>query len=158
MLVSSAAPSFTPRPAAIGRLWPSLRYAVTLLEQATDVRKRWLVASFIKGELDGAYWGIDSLPRNYEYSGKAYDERLIRELISQVRIDLDVFSEGEMNVLENHGYLMAEIAVTRHASGLVAEGAPDVRPPYPEWMDAGRAAGALAQSAKTKLFARSGLL
>jgi NTE family protein len=158
VLVSSAAPSFTPRPAAIGRLWPSLRYAVTLLEQSTDVRKRWLVASFIREDLDGAYWGIDSLPRNYEYSGEAYDERMIRELISQVRIDLDVFSEGEIAVLENHGYLMAEIAVQRHARDLVAAGAPPARPPHPEWMDEERAAEALAESARTKFFSRSGLL
>jgi NTE family protein len=158
VLVSSAAPSFTPRPAAVGRLWPTLRYAVTLLEQATDVRKRWLVASFIKEELDGAYWGIDSLPRNYEYTGQAYDEQMIRELISQIRIDLDIFSEGEMNVLENHGYVMAEIAVKRHVSGLVAEGAPDAHPPYPEWMERKLAAPALKESAKTKFFARSGLL
>ena len=158
IFVSSAAPSFTPRPAAIGRLWPSLRYAVTLLEQATDVRKRWLIASFIKDELDGAYWGIDSLPRNYEYSGEAYDDRMIRELISQIRIDLDVFSEGEMSVLENHGYLMAEIAVQRHVPGLVAAGAPPAKPPNPEWMERERAARALAESARTKFFARSGLL
>jgi NTE family protein len=158
VLVSSAAPSFTPRPAAIGRLWPSLRYAVTLLEQSTDVRKRWLIASFIREDLDGTYWGIDSLPRNYEHTGEAYDERLIRDRISQVRIDLDIFSEGEIAVLENHGYLMAEIAVQRHAGGLVADGAPPARPPHPEWMDPERAADALVESAQTKLFSRSGLL
>ena len=107
MLVSDAAPSFKPDP-RVGWLWCALRYGVTLLEQATDVRKRWLIAGYIRDEFDGAYWGIASRPANYEHDGSAYDpplrpysERLIQDFIAPIRIDLDVFSPGEIAVLEN---------------------------------------------------------
>ena len=46
VLVSDAAPSFKPDP-DVGWLWSALRQGVILLEQATEVRKRWLVANFI---------------------------------------------------------------------------------------------------------------
>jgi NTE family protein len=154
VLVSDAAPSFKPDP-HVGPLWSQIRYAVTLLEQATDVRKRWLIASFLRGDLEGTFWGIGSRPANYPYDPGVplYPEELIRDAISQVRIDLDPFSEGERAVLENHGYLMADIAVHAHAPQLVAGGkAPQV--PFPDWMDAGRAAEALRESHRTKLFAR----
>jgi NTE family protein len=155
VLVSTAAPSFPPRP-RIGPLWSTLRYSVTLLEQATDVRKRWLIAGFIAGELDGAYWGIDSTPTSYEYDDPAapgYAYTLIKDVIAQIRIDLDVFSDAEIAVLENHGYLMAEIAVQRHTRELVAEDAP-VAVPHPDWLDEAKVRNALRDSHMTKLFAR----
>jgi len=155
VLVSSAAPSFPPRP-RIGPLWSSLRYSIILLEQATDVRKRWLIAGFIKEELEGAYWGIDSKPSNYEDGDSAalgYSDGLIADVISQIRIDLDVFSDAEIAVLENHGYLMAEIAVQRHADQLIADGAP-LQVPHPDWLDEAKVRHALRDSHKTKLFAR----
>jgi NTE family protein len=155
VLVSTGAPSFPPKP-RLGPLWASLRYSVTLLEQATDVRKRWLIAGFIAGELDGAYWGIDSKPTNYEYDDPAapgYSDSVITDVISQIRIDLDVFSDAEIAVLENHGYLMAEIAVQRHARELVAEDAA-LAVPHPDWLDEAKVRNALRDSHKTKLFAR----
>jgi NTE family protein len=159
ILVSSAAPSFLPSPPALGRLWPLLRNIVVLLEQATDVRKRWLVSSFIKRELEGTYWGIDSLPRHYgnDLPRGVYSDDLIRDVVSQVRIDLDKFSQGEIAVLENHGYAMAEIAVRRHAGHLVDGHAPPPDPPHPDWLDEGRVRTALADSARTHLFSRSDL-
>jgi NTE family protein len=155
VLVSDAAPSFTAVPAIVPPIWRALRYAVTLLEQATDVRKRWLISSFVRGELEGAYWGIASHPASYELEGAGgYSAELIDGTISQVRIDLDVFSDAEIAVLENHGYLMADVAVRRHAPGLMRPGAPDPRPPHPDWLDEARAAEALADSHRTHLFRR----
>ena len=156
VLVSDAGPSFAYDPSYLGILWGGLRYAVTLMEQATDVRKRWLVSSFIRRDLDGAYWGIASLPTNYEHDAvpPAYSDSLIEKFISQIRIDLDSFSKGEISVLENHGYLMAEIAVRRHAPQLVEGEWPPPVVPHREWMDEERVREALAESAKTKLFAR----
>jgi NTE family protein len=160
VLVSDAAPSLTPNP-GLGSVWPSLRYAVTLLEQATDVRKRWLISSFIRNDLDGTFWSVNSRPSHYEFDPSRYEpplavysDRLIAEHISQVRIDLDAFSDGEIGVLENHGYLMVEIAIKRHAPELVADDAPEPRIPHKEWMDEERAARALADSAKTRFFSR----
>src|SRR5262245_25659255 len=155
VLVSDASPTFKYAPAVFGLAWGGLRYAVTLLEQATDVRKRWLISSFLRGDLEGTYWGIGSLPTNYgPVSGvDVYSDRFIADFISQIRIDFNAFSEGEICVLENHGYLLAEVAMRRHAARLV-ESWPAPNVPHPQWMDEERAGRALADSAKTKLFVR----
>jgi NTE family protein len=155
VLVSDAAPSFTPLP-RLGPLWRSLRLAVVLLEQATEVRKRWLISGFLRGDLEGTYWGIASKPAHYPYRLPVgpYDSELIRDPISQVRIDLDAFSKGERAVLETHGYLMAEIAVRSHTTRLIRRDA-ELRLPYgDEWLDPRRVRSALHGSDRTKLFAR----
>jgi NTE family protein len=156
VLVSDAAPAFRPDP-HIGRLWSQLRYAVTLLEQATDVRKRWLIASFLREherELEGAYWGIASKPRNYGFDPGVgvYSEGFIGGVISQIRIDLDPFSDEERAVLENQGYLLADIAIRKHQPGLVATPTPP-RVPYDQ-MDEQKLERALRDSHLTKAFKR----
>ena len=154
VLVSDAAPSLSVDP-PMRAVWRAMRYAVTLLEQATEVRKRWLISNFVRGDLEGAYWSVNSKPSHYELDppAPAYPDELVERFISQVRIDLDVFSEGEIAVLENHGYLMAETAVRRHAGQLVRKRA-ELEIPHPEWMDEARARQALADSATTRLFSR----
>jgi NTE family protein len=155
VLVSDAAPSFKPDP-DVGWLWGALRQGVILLEQATEVRKRWLVSSFIRGELKGAYWGIASRPESYELDPPptAYSHRLIRDFIAPIRIDLDVFSPGEMGVLENHGYLMTDVALRKHGEGIVPGALREPAVPHPGWMDEMRAANALRESGKTRIFFR----
>jgi NTE family protein len=155
VLVSDAAPSFKPDP-DVGWLWSALRQGVILLEQATEVRKRWLVSDFIRGELDGAYWGIASKPASYghEPPPEPYSPELIRDFIAPIRIDLDVFSPGEIAVLENHGYLMAEIALRCHCRGLVEGDWPDAEVPHPGWLEEAKAANALRDSGKTRIFFR----
>jgi NTE family protein len=154
VLVSDAGPSFGPTPRDLApAIWRGLRYAVTLVEQATDVRKRWLISNFIHGELEGAYWGMASFPTSYG-TDAGYSDKLIDDVISQFRIDLDVCSNAEIAVLENHGYFMADIAIARHVADLVADDAPPARAPHPNWLDEGKVRKALAESHKTKLFAR----
>jgi NTE family protein len=155
LLVSDAGPCYKPDP-KLGAMWKVLRFATTLVEQATDLRKRWLISRFLAGELEGAYWAIDGLPSRYggERTMPVYSDPLIEDFVSQVRIDLDVFSDGEVAVLENHGYAMAELAMRTHAGGLVGDDVPPPRPPHPSWMDEEKAAQALAESSRTKLFAR----
>jgi NTE family protein len=155
VLVSDAAPSFKPKP-NVGWLWNALRQGVILLEQATEVRKRWLISSFLRRDLGGAYWGIASRPASYELEPAplAYSERLIRDFIAPIRIDLDEFSPGEIGVLENHGYLMAEIALRRHPAGLVTEPRPEPVVPHETWLDEERAERALRDSDKTRMFFR----
>lgn len=155
VLVSDASPSFKPDP-HVGWIWSQLRLVVTILDQGVGVRKRWLVSNFILGDADGSYWGIGSQPSHYpsfDPNAPAYPEDLIDDKISQVRIDLDPFSEGERAVLENHGYLMADLAVHSHAAQLIRLQAP-LNPPFPAWMDPALAADALKESHLTKLFAR----
>ncbi len=155
VLVSDAAPSFKPDP-DVGWLWSALRQGVILLEQATEVRKRWLVSSFIENKLEGAYWGIASRPASYELEPppEAYSHDLIRDFIAPVRIDLDAFSPGEIGVLENHGYLMADIALVKHGRSLVEGDWPEARMPHPDWRDELKAANALRGSDKTRIFFR----
>jgi NTE family protein len=154
VLVSDAGPSLAPNP-GFGRVWSSLRFAIILLEQATDVRKRWLISNLIAKQLRGAYWGIASFPSAYPHKPEVpvYPDALVRDAIAPIRIDLDVFSAGEQAVLENHGYLMAEIALRSHVPALAEDGpAPSV--PFPEWMDERKVRNALRDSGKTKLFER----
>jgi NTE family protein len=149
VLVSDASPSFKPDP-GMGRVWTSLRFAIILLEQATEVRKRWLISNFIAGQLSGAYWGIASTASDYPTpSTPAYSPTFVRDFIAPVRIDLDAFSEGERAVLENHGYLMADTAIRSHARDLAPDQPAHV--PFPEWMDEEKAAAALRESGKTRL-------
>ena len=155
VLVSDAAPSFKPDP-NVGWLWSALRQGVILLEQATEVRKRWLVANFIEETMKGAYWGIASRPASYELETEptAYTYPLIRDFIAPIRIDLDVFSPGEIAVLENHGYLMADVALRKHGEGVVTDPPPETAVPHPEWLDEVRAANALRESGTTRIFFR----
>jgi len=154
VLVSDASPSLSPDP-PIRAVWRALRFAVTLLEQATEVRKRWLLSSFMRGDLEGAYWGIASKPSHYELepAPTSYSDDFVERFIAPVRIDIDAFSEGEIGVLENHGYLIADAAVRRHGAEL-ATGVAPLSAPHPDWLDEGRAAGALADSANTRFFSR----
>jgi NTE family protein len=155
VLVSDAAPSFKPEP-QVGWLWSALRQGVILLEQATEVRKRWLISNFLAEQLQGAYWGIASKPSRYRLEAEhtAYSEDLIRDFIAPIRIDLDVFSEGEIAVLENHGYLMAEIALQRHAKDLGGGNWPKAVAPHEDWLDKRKAEKALTGSDKTHMFFR----
>ena len=84
----------------------------------------------------------------------AYAYQLIRDFIAPVRIDLDVFTPGEIGVLENHGYLMADIALRKHGEGLVKGKWPGAAVPHPVWRDEARAANALRESGKTRIFFR----
>jgi NTE family protein len=155
VLVSDAAPSFKPDP-DVGWLWGALRQGVILLEQATEVRKRWLVANFIEGKMTGAYWGIASRPASYELEDgpETYSYPLIRDFIAPVRIDLDVFTPGEIGVLENHGYLMTDLALRKHGEGIVKGKQPETAVPHPAWLDEVNAANALRESGKTRIFFR----
>jgi NTE family protein len=155
VLVSDAGPSLKPDP-GFGKIWSQLRFAIILLEQATDVRKRWLISNFAANQLDGTYWSVAGAAADYPSpSEPAYSKQFVRDFIAPIRIDLDVFSDAEQAVLENHGYLMADTALRSHAPELVTTWT-DPQPPFPEWMDEGRAADALRESGKTKLFARGG--
>ena len=99
---------------------------------------------------------IASRPASYELepAPEAYSYPLIRDFIAPVRIDLDVFSPGEIGVLENHGYLMAEIALAKHSRELAAGERPAAKAPHPDWLDEVRAANALRESGKTRIFFR----
>lgn len=114
VLVSDGGATFDPRPDA-GTLGGVGRYLTVQGRQASAIRKRWLIANYEADEYDGAYIGIGSAPRNYERAARGYSKPLVDDVISEVRTDLDYFSEAEAAVLQNHGYLLADVALRRHA-------------------------------------------
>jgi NTE family protein len=155
VLVSDGGPSFRASP-DLGIFWRGLRYIVTLLEQSTDVRKRWLIANFIQEQLAGAYWGMGSIPSHYEPAAGAtvYPDDLVDEYISQVRIEFDAHSDGEIRIIENHGYLMTDLAIRKHAIGWAPNPDAPLEPPWPEWLKPDKARRALAKSHRHKVLGR----
>ncbi|MEW6206757.1 MAG: patatin-like phospholipase family protein [Acidobacteriota bacterium] len=129
------------------------RYTEIQGKQSLALRKRWLIAGFINKSFKGAYWGIGSAVKHYDGGSEAYSEALVDEVIRKIRTDLDAFSEAEACVLENHGYLLAEAAISSHLKELVDE-ASEVRIPHPEWMDEKKVREHLKDSHKRKLLGR----
>ena len=66
---------------------------------------------------------------------------------------MDAFSDAEIAVLENHGYLLADVAVEVHAPQLKAISAPK-QIPYPDFMDEGKVRSALRHSDERRWFGR----
>ncbi len=137
-----------------GFFWRLQQYTAVMNRQAGAVRKRWLISSFIEGELEGTYWGVGSSAASYGFN-EGYTEDLVERVVSEVRTDLDAFSEAERAVLENHGYVLAEAAIRRHASQLISGDALPYAVPNPDWMNEARVRQALAESHKRRLLGRS---
>jgi NTE family protein len=132
-----------------------LRYIAVTSNQAEAVRKRWLIASFKKAILEGTYWGIRTAVTSYSPADPSrapvlpeqfYDQELVEGCIATVRTDLDAFSEGEIKILENHGYILAEAAIQNHLSQLVSEDAQPFQIPHSDWMEWDRVSKALQAS------------
>ena len=129
------------------------RYVEIVDYQAAALHKRWLISSFLAGEMTGTYWGIGSATSSYAKGGSGYPADLVEEVIAPVRTDLDAFSDAECAVLENHGYLLCDAAVATHLAAEAA-GAPPAEPPNPRWLDAAAVRDALSGSAARSLFGR----
>lgn len=111
------------------RLW---RYPAIIGKQATAVRRRWLMAGYQTDRLQGAYWAISTTIRRVDEE-PAYSPDLVNDVISDIRTDLDAFSAAEIAVLENHGYLITDQIVRRHAPHLIVLDH-HVEPPFPDWL------------------------
>jgi NTE family protein len=140
--------------ADVGSLWRISQYLSIVESQSRALRKRWLISSFLTDQLQGTYWGIGSATADYESTAPGYSEQLVDDIISEVRTDLDAFTEAEIAVLENHGYLMAEAAIQRHAPELIRQDAVPLRVPHPSWQDETRVWQDLAGSHKRTLLGR----
>lgn len=159
LLVSDGGATFDPVRLA-GLFWRLDRYTSVVENQARGVRKRWLISNFLTDELDGAYWGVGTPAKRYDeqlqgppQSFTGYPEDLVDDVISEVRTDIDAFSDAEIAALENHGYLLAEAALRTHVPELIATNAA-VAIPHPDWMNETRVRKALAESSKRKLLGR----
>lgn len=141
-----------------GTLSDIKRYPDIMGNQALALRKRWLISSFAGGPgpggkpgLTGTYWDT-GLYRAYYPNGDALGySKDIAKLIANIRTDLDAFSDGEARILENHGYLIADIALKIRVPKLYTN-APDITIPYPDWLPEDRAKEALRDSAKRRYY------
>ncbi|QGN57692.1 patatin-like phospholipase family protein [Nostocoides sp. HKS02] len=112
-----------------------------------SVRSRWLHASFARGILRGTSWALDTL-----IDGGYPTQTVTR--ISAVRTDLDAFSTAEQQILERHGYLVADAQVRTHAPQLIVRDS-DLDPPHPAVADPEVAGAALSDSARRLFLGRS---
>jgi NTE family protein len=145
VLVSDAGGLFTNQ-SDRGLLWRVPRYQAIQERQARGLRKRWLIASLSEGVLDGAYWGVGSAPSHYDEAFAGYSKELAREVIVEIRTDLDAFSDAEAAVLENHGYLLADGALRRHVPALLPDPLPPVQVPHPDWFPPARGEDAIREA------------
>lgn len=152
VIVSDGGGTFDPMPDA-GLLKRLKRYATVMGRQATSIRKRWLIAGFATGAMHGVYMGIGTPVSRYEVGGEGYSESLVRDSIAQTRTDLDRFTDAEIAVLQNHGYLVADAAVRAHLgkAGISVLGHVPPDPPYRNWLNERAVAEAMADSYKVKL-------
>lgn len=127
------------------------RYLGVQSNQAGSVRKRWLLANFEQDEMRGAYWGIGSARSRYGCEG-GYRKELADQVISEVRTDLDYFSHAEQALLENHGYDLADAAITSHLPDLAADNERAV--PHPDFLDEEQIRQKLRLSSKRRLLGR----
>jgi NTE family protein len=140
--------------ADLGPFWRISRYLSIVESQSRALRKRWLIASFLTDQLQGTYWGIGSATANYESATPGYSAHIVDDIISEVRTDLDAFTEAEIAVLENHGYLMSEAAIQRHAPELIGQDPAPLTVPHPAWQDETRVRRELAGSHKRTIIGR----
>ena len=105
-------------------------------DQAEAVRKRWLIDSYVRGVYDGAYLGIHNSVGEFPAPPRAgYTKPLATDVLAQIRTDMDVFSDVEIAVLENHGYTLADAACAGHIPWSQPAATP-AAPPAPDWWPA----------------------
>ncbi len=154
VLVSDGGTPFEIRARARAWLVPRLlRSFQVVANQALAVRKRWLVAAYLRGVYRGAYWGLGTDRDEYQgpgaerppgYSGPVLDRLRV------VRTDLDRFSPAEQSVLMNHGWALAGAALRRWGPDLTAAVAPAVAPDA-ALLEPDAALAALAESDRFRL-------
>ena len=154
VLVSDGGTPFEIR--ARPRTWlvPRLQRSFQVVaNQALAVRKRWLVAAYLRGVYGGAYWGLGTDRDEYRAPGAAepagYSGRVLDRL-RVVRTDLDRFSPTEQSVLMNHGWALAGAALARWGPDLVIQVSP-AAPPDPGLLDPEAALAALVGSDRIRL-------
>lgn len=106
----------------------------------------WLHASIHRGVLDGATWALDTA-----VAGGCPTE--VGERVHAIRTDLDRCTLNEQQILERHGYLVADAAIHAHAAQLIRVHAPRV-PPHDEVADPAYALAALRDSDRRTLLGR----
>jgi NTE family protein len=94
------------------------RYPDVMGNQAHNLRRRWLISSFKSGigpddlkGFAGTYWRTAGTRASYDPADTTGYPPNVADLISHIRTDLNRFFQVEQEILENHGYLMADAAI-----------------------------------------------
>lgn len=159
VLVSDGGAVFRSRTAGstLGGLWHTLSIAGS---GGQTTRLRWLRASFSAGLLEGATWSLESTNTVSQVPGhgpvpgqRGYYPAELVDQINRMRADLDAFRPGEQQILERHGYAVADASVHRHSPQLVASDAPfDL--PHPAVADPARVTAELRASSQVRALGR----
>ncbi len=116
-----------------GLLWRLNRYQEVMGRGGGAVS--WLISSFVRHVLRGTYWGIGTDIGDYDVAVTGYPREITKNLIAEVRTDLDAFTVAERYVLENHGYVLAQAAMQKYAHFLALDPIPPLSVPHGDWMD-----------------------
>ena len=108
VLVSDAGGPFSNRPDE-GLLKRGLRWTSIIDNQSRALRKRMLIG-LDDHDMTVSYWATNQ-PSDRSTTAKGYSAELAEDYIAQIRTDLNVFSEAERAILENHGYLATDEAI-----------------------------------------------
>jgi len=127
------------------------RFFSVMTNQSASLRKRWLISSMKKKIINGAYWGIGSATSSYPgYAKFGYSKSLAKKYISNIRTDLNIFSDPEKNILENHGYHLACVSVQNYLAKLDRTGKlPET--PHMDWLAEKKVEAALKESHMRKI-------
>lgn len=109
-----------------GWVWRIKRYQAIQEEQTRRLRRRSLRIGMKKGTFRGAMWSVGSVRGEGGYS-----RAFAREVLAEIRTDLDRFSEIEAGALLNHGYLCAAGAIAARVAE-IGRAEVAVVPPRPE--------------------------
>jgi NTE family protein len=127
------------------------RYLAISTNQGLSLRWRWINTRYKQdgGDLEGTFWRIGN--NCNRYSGmmlSGYSEDFCQDYISKIRTDMNAFSLQEINILENHGYLMADAALRTHMSARFTKENSEGQTPHIELMNEPEAAFFLHKSGK----------
>ncbi|KRB11551.1 patatin-like phospholipase family protein [Lysobacter sp. Root690] len=87
-----------------------MRYTQVMSNQAEALRKRLFFGQAGSGAMIGVYWGLTG---DRDEGADGYSPALVRDVIGQIRTDLDRFLDPEFEVLVNHGYFACVDALWR---------------------------------------------
>lgn len=152
LLVSDAGRPFQSVPESGQGIVARLNRASAIsMEQVAAVRKRWLVADFQTQKRIGAIWSLSTQLEDFPLADACGYGSEARQLLHQVRTDLDAFTEAEMACLENHGYSLADAALRSRVNSLCRNLAAPFHWPHRIWSEDGKMLEALAQSARRRI-------
>ncbi|MDA7881353.1 patatin-like phospholipase family protein [Akkermansiaceae bacterium] len=130
------------------------RYSDLIQEQVANLRQRMLIQRANSEELDFAtlYSGIEKSDK-----ANGYSKAFVSDIISNIRTDLDGFTESEARVLENHGYTLTDHYLKRFTSEepwksqIDQEAFANPQVPFPDEMDEEKMRHELRRSSKRSI-------